>query len=177
MAGRQHQELVAMGIEERVGAHEERVGVAVVAALELDDLRTPGEAAGQPDRRHHRLGARGHQAQPPHRGDPRHDLLGQQHLALGGGAEGGAAVQRGARAKLATNLILGLNRTALAEGLLFAETLGLDGGRMLELLRRSPAYSRAVDVAGPRMVAGDFSPVSRLAQHRKDLKVAGGALD
>jgi 3-hydroxyisobutyrate dehydrogenase-like beta-hydroxyacid dehydrogenase len=75
----------------------------------------------------------------------------------------------GARAKLATNLVLGLNRTALAEGILLAESLGLDGAKFLALLRRSPAYSRAVDVAGPRMVAGDFSPVSRLAQHRKDL--------
>ncbi len=75
----------------------------------------------------------------------------------------------GARAKLATNLILGLNRTVLAEGLLLAEKLGIDGARFLDLLRRSPAYSRAVDVAGPRMVAGDFAPVSRLAQHRKDL--------
>lgn len=88
--------------------------------------------------------------------------LAPEHVHVGGPGAG-------ARAKLATNLILGLNRTALAEGLVFAETLGLDGARMLELLRRSPAYSRAVDVAGPRMVRGDFNPVSRLAQHRKDL--------
>jgi 3-hydroxyisobutyrate dehydrogenase-like beta-hydroxyacid dehydrogenase len=32
----------------------------------------------------------------------------------------------GARAKLATNLLLGLNRAALAEALVFAQTLGLD---------------------------------------------------
>ena len=36
---------------------------------------------------------------------------------------GGAGM--GARAKLATNLVLGLNRAALAEGLVFAETLGI----------------------------------------------------
>ncbi len=74
-----------------------------------------------------------------------------------------------ARAKLASNLILGLNRAALAEGLALAEALGLDGHRFLELLRRSPAYSRAVDSVGDRMVARDFRPQSRLAQHRKDL--------
>ena len=75
----------------------------------------------------------------------------------------------GVRAKLACNLILGLNRAALAEGLALATTMGLDGDTFLELLRESPAYSRAVDVAGPRMVARDFTPVSRIRQHRKDL--------
>lgn len=75
----------------------------------------------------------------------------------------------GVRAKLACNLVLGLNRAALAEGLALATTLGLDGTRFLELLRESPAYSRAVDVAGPRMVARDFTPASRIRQHRKDL--------
>ena len=75
----------------------------------------------------------------------------------------------GVRAKLACNLVLGLNRAALAEGLALATTLGLDGTDFLDLLRESPAYSRAVDVAGPRMVARDFTPASRIRQHRKDL--------
>lgn len=75
----------------------------------------------------------------------------------------------GVRAKLACNLVLGLNRAALAEGLALATTLGLDGTQFLDLLRESPAYSRAVDVAGPRMVVRDFTPASRIRQHRKDL--------
>ncbi|MES2189866.1 MAG: NAD(P)-dependent oxidoreductase [Pseudomonadota bacterium] len=75
----------------------------------------------------------------------------------------------GVRAKLACNLVLGLNRAALAEGLALATALGLDGADFLGLLRESPAYSRAVDVAGPRMVARDFAPASRIRQHRKDL--------
>ena len=75
----------------------------------------------------------------------------------------------GVRAKLACNLVLGLNRAALAEGLALATTLGLDGTDFLDLLRESPAYSRSVDVAGPRMVARDFAPASRIRQHRKDL--------
>ena len=76
-----------------------------------------------------------------------------------------------ARAKLASNLVLGLNRAALAEGLAFAQRMGLDGLRFLELLRESPAYSRAVDTVGERMVKRDFAPQSRLAQHRKDLSL------
>ena len=76
----------------------------------------------------------------------------------------------GARAKLATNLLLGLNRAALAEALVFAECLGLDLPAFLDLVRATPAYSRAVDVKGARMIDGDFSrPQSRILQHRKDV--------
>ncbi|HVL56293.1 MAG TPA: NAD-binding protein [Burkholderiaceae bacterium] len=83
------------------------------------------------------------------------------------GAPGAAA-----RAKLASNLVLGLNRAALAEGLALAAALGLDADRFLALLRDSPAYSRAVDTAGARMVERRFDPpVSRLRQHRKDLRL------
>ena len=42
----------------------------------------------------------------------------------------------GGRAKLAVNLILGLNRLALAEGLVFAERLGLDPAAFLDVARR-----------------------------------------
>jgi len=77
----------------------------------------------------------------------------------------------GARAKLASNLVLGLNRSALAEGLALATALGLDGAAFLDCLRASPAYSRAVDTAGPRMLARDFEPASRISQHRKDLRL------
>jgi len=75
----------------------------------------------------------------------------------------------GARAKLASNLVLGLNRLALAEGLVFARQLGLDLPRFLELLAATPAYSRQMDTKGARMVEGDFEPQARLAQHRKDV--------
>jgi 3-hydroxyisobutyrate dehydrogenase-like beta-hydroxyacid dehydrogenase len=76
----------------------------------------------------------------------------------------------GARAKLATNLLLGLNRAALAEALVFAQALELDLPRFLDLVRATPAYSHAVDAKGPRMVAAEFAPPqSRIRQHRKDV--------
>ena len=75
----------------------------------------------------------------------------------------------GSKAKLATNLVLGLNRLVLAEGLVFAEKLGLDPATFLELLRVSPAYSAAVDTKGAKMVRGDFTPEARLKQHLKDV--------
>ena len=77
----------------------------------------------------------------------------------------------GSRAKLASNLVLGLNRLVLAEGLVFAEGLGLDLEVLLEVLKNSPAYSVAMDVKGHKMIDGDFAPVSRVRQHLKDVEL------
>jgi len=74
----------------------------------------------------------------------------------------------GSRAKLAINLILGINRTALAEGLVFAEQVGLDPGRFLEVAMTSAAYSRVMDGKGPKMVRGDFSPEGHMVVSLKD---------
>jgi 3-hydroxyisobutyrate dehydrogenase-like beta-hydroxyacid dehydrogenase len=73
-----------------------------------------------------------------------------------------------ARVKLAVNLILGLNRAALAEGLLLARGMGLDPGNFLALARDSAAASAVMRTKGPRMVAGDFAPEGRVAQSAKD---------
>jgi 3-hydroxyisobutyrate dehydrogenase-like beta-hydroxyacid dehydrogenase len=77
----------------------------------------------------------------------------------------------GARAKLAVNLVLGLNRLALAEGLLFGLRQGLDGTALLEVLKDSGAYSRAMDIKGARMLEGRYEPEGKLAQHLKDVEL------
>lgn len=77
----------------------------------------------------------------------------------------------GARAKLVINLVLGLNRLALAEGLLFGLRQGLDGKALLAVLEDSGAYSRAMDLKGTRMLEGHFEPEGRLAQHLKDVEL------
>lgn len=78
----------------------------------------------------------------------------------------------GMKAKLASNVILGLNRLALAEGLAFARALGLDPGAFLSMAKSSPAYSVAMDVKGERMVSGRYDePDSRIRQHLKDLDI------
>ena len=78
---------------------------------------------------------------------------------------------QGAWMKLVTNLVLGLNRAALAEGLAFAESVGLDPADALSVLRDSMAYSRIMDTKGPKMVARDFAPEARLSQHLKDVRL------
>lgn len=74
----------------------------------------------------------------------------------------------GGRAKLAVNLILGLNRLALAEGLVFAEKMGLDAAAFLEVAKGSASYSQVMETKGPKMVRGDFSPEGRVKQTLKD---------
>ena len=74
----------------------------------------------------------------------------------------------GGRAKLAVNLILGLNRLALAEGLVFAARLGLDPAAFLDVARSSAAASQVMDTKGPKMVRGDFAPEGRVRQTLKD---------
>lgn len=80
----------------------------------------------------------------------------------------------GAVAKLATNLVLGLNRAALAEGMAFAQSQGMAAGAFLQLVLATPARSDAALVKGERMVAAlagqHAPPQSRIRQHLKDLR-------
>jgi 3-hydroxyisobutyrate dehydrogenase-like beta-hydroxyacid dehydrogenase len=75
----------------------------------------------------------------------------------------------GAQMKLVVNLVLGLNRAVLAEGLCLAESLELDPLLTLEILRSSAAYSRVMDTKGQKMLTRDFTPQARLSQHAKDV--------
>ncbi len=77
----------------------------------------------------------------------------------------------GGRAKLAINLILGLNRLALAEGLVFAERMGLDPAAFLDVARNAASYSQVMDTKGPKMVRGDFTPEGRARQTLKDVQL------
>lgn len=82
------------------------------------------------------------------------------------------AVGNGSRAKLAVNLILGLNRAALAEGLVFASRLGLDPVAFLEVARGSAAYSQVMDIKGELMARREYlDPQSRVDQSLKDFRL------
>ena len=75
------------------------------------------------------------------------------------------------RTKLAINLILQNNRAALAEGIVFAERLGLNGYAFLAAARRSAAYSRVMETKGEKMLTRDFRPQSHIAQTLKDAEL------
>jgi 3-hydroxyisobutyrate dehydrogenase-like beta-hydroxyacid dehydrogenase len=78
---------------------------------------------------------------------------------------------QGAQAKLIFNLALGLHRAVLAEALNLGERAGMDLNVLLQLLRAGGAYSRVMDTKGPKMVSGEYSPVARLRQHLKDVRL------
>ncbi|MEJ7591380.1 MAG: NAD(P)-dependent oxidoreductase [Planctomycetaceae bacterium] len=102
-----------------------------------------------------------------HAFDACHDLwhvLGKNAFYVG-------ACGNAAKMKLVSNLVLGLNRAALAEGLVFADAIGIDAGSALEVLRGSAAYSRQMDTKGRKMIDGDFTAQARLSQHLKDVRL------
>ncbi|WP_353141242.1 NAD(P)-dependent oxidoreductase [Limnohabitans sp.] len=73
------------------------------------------------------------------------------------------------RTKLAVNLVLGLHRAALAEGLVFGRRLGLDPAALLIILQNSAAASSVMKVKGAMMVERRYeSPQSRVDQSLKD---------
>lgn len=74
-------------------------------------------------------------------------------------------------AKLVTNLLVALNTAALAEALVLAEKGGLPAGPMLELLSRSAAGSRMMDVRGPLMAAGEYPAQMKLDLFLKDIRL------
>jgi 3-hydroxyisobutyrate dehydrogenase-like beta-hydroxyacid dehydrogenase len=81
------------------------------------------------------------------------------------------AAGNGGRAKLAINHMLGLHRLVLAEGLVFAEKLGLDPAAFLDVARKSAAYSQVMDIKGGKMVSGDYTPQGFIHQSLKDFKL------
>ena len=56
------------------------------------------------------------------------------------------------------NLVLGLNRAALAEGLSFARATGLEPAAALDVLMAGPAYSCAMDTKGPKITRAISRP-------------------
>jgi 3-hydroxyisobutyrate dehydrogenase-like beta-hydroxyacid dehydrogenase len=75
----------------------------------------------------------------------------------------------GARMKLIVNLVLGLNRAVLAEGLALARACGIEPAAALNVLKATPAFSAAMETKGPKMAARDYAPQAKLAQHAKDV--------
>ena len=74
--------------------------------------------------------------------------------------------------KLIVNLVLGLNRMVLAEGLSLGKRAGVNTEQMLDVLKNSAAYSKAIDMKGQKMSRADFIPAEgKLAFHLKDVRL------
>lgn len=92
--------------------------------------------------------------------------------AMGGSVLHTGPAGSGAKMKLVTNLVLGLNRAALAEGLVLAEALRIDPALALAAMRGGAAYSKIMDSKGERMLRREFRPPdARLSQHLKNVRL------
>lgn len=78
----------------------------------------------------------------------------------------------GALMKLLVNLTSGLTRMALAEGLALCKRAGISQHLMLEVLRKSPHYSRSMEDKATRMIEKNFLPAAgKIAFHLKDVSL------
>lgn len=134
---------------------------ARVAARGIRLLETPVSGTSEQVRKHEGVGLIGGDPALMAEAKPVLDAIYARHFHIG-------AIGDGGRAKLAINLILGVNRAALAEGLVFAERLGLDPARFLAVARASAAYSQVMDTKGDKMVRGDFAPQGMVQVTHKD---------
>lgn len=73
--------------------------------------------------------------------------------------------------KLVHNLVLGLHRAVLAEGLCFAESLGFSPTETLAILQETPAASSVMATKGENMATRTFDVQARLSQHLKDVRL------
>jgi 3-hydroxyisobutyrate dehydrogenase-like beta-hydroxyacid dehydrogenase len=74
-------------------------------------------------------------------------------------------------AKLATNLLVGLNTAALAEALVLGAKGGLAPAVLVEILKESAGASKMVDVRGPLMVSRRFDAQMKIDLFLKDFKL------
>jgi 3-hydroxyisobutyrate dehydrogenase-like beta-hydroxyacid dehydrogenase len=135
---------------------------ARVARKRLRFLETPVSGTSGQVRRGDGVGLIGGDAADVAAGKGVLDVLFPRRFHVGKIGDGG-------RTKLAVNLVIGLNRLALAEGLVFADRVGLDLNAFLDVVRQSAAYSQVMDTKGPKMVARDFTPEGRVRQTLKDV--------
>jgi 3-hydroxyisobutyrate dehydrogenase len=141
--------------------------IAALGARVGDKLRfleTPVSGTSEQVRQGDGVGLIGGEAKIAADAAPVFDALFAKSFHIGKVGDGG-------RAKLAVNLILGLNRLALAEGLVFAARLGLDPAAFLDVARGSAAASQVMDTKGPKMIGGDFAPEGRVRQTLKDTQL------
>jgi 2-hydroxy-3-oxopropionate reductase len=74
-------------------------------------------------------------------------------------------------AKLATNLLVGLNTAALAEAFALGAKGGLAPTTLLEILKGSAADSKMLEIRGPLMASHRFDPQMKIDLFLKDFKL------
>lgn len=71
--------------------------------------------------------------------------------------------------KLANQIIVAINLTAIGEALTLAAKAGLDPERLIRALGGGMAGSRCLEMKGPQIIKGNFQPGFKIDLHYKDL--------
>jgi len=71
--------------------------------------------------------------------------------------------------KLANQVIVAINLTAISEALTLGAKAGLDPERLIHALGGGMAGSRCLDMKGPQIIKGNFQPGFKIDLHYKDL--------
>lgn len=71
--------------------------------------------------------------------------------------------------KLVNQMIVGINISAVAEGMAFAKKAGVEPRRVFEAIRKGLAGSQCLEDKAPRMFEGRYDPGFRINLHIKDL--------
>lgn len=71
--------------------------------------------------------------------------------------------------KLANQVIVAINLTAIGEALTLAAKAGLDPERLIQALGGGMAGSRCLEMKGPQIIKGNFQPGFKIDLHYKDL--------
>jgi 2-hydroxy-3-oxopropionate reductase len=71
--------------------------------------------------------------------------------------------------KLANQVIVAINLTAISEALTLGAKAGLDPERLIQALGGGMAGSRCLDMKGPQIIKGNFQPGFKVDLHYKDL--------
>lgn len=87
------------------------------------------------------------------------------------------AFGNGMKLKLVANYLVAIHNAAAAEALLLAEKAGLDMALVLQAIGDSAGQSRMWQVRGPRMVAGDYSPMMSMHLWQKDMAIIAGFVE
>ncbi|PYS42228.1 MAG: 2-hydroxy-3-oxopropionate reductase, partial [Acidobacteria bacterium] len=85
------------------------------------------------------------------------------------------ALGSGGFTKLANQIIVAINLTAIGEALVFGTKAGVDPQKMIRALSGGLAGSKCLDQKSEKILSGDFAPGFKIDLHSKDLNLIADA--
>ena len=143
-------------VSQRIGDQLRTVGVGVI------DAPVSGGEKGAIDASLSIMA--GGSAQDYERALPVFQVLGKTVTHMGPLGTGGFT-------KLANQIIVGINLTAIGEALVFGTKAGVDPEKMIRALSGGLAGSKCLDQKGEKILDGDFKPGAKVDLHFKDLNL------